>query len=136
MWAQDKPKVLWFIGMDQPGLHTFPFWARCLIRLVYFLTGYQAKPHGMAVATSEEIAVSMLRGPNYFAKPLPVDTLLREEPCAIGPVIWGNDEAQVLYQRYSPDGVWIPRRDWKALQLKVTDVCEATRAEERCRRYV
>jgi len=131
-----EPKIYWWVGMHAPGLSTYPFWVRCLVRAVYFLTGYQATPHHIAIAENEEIARSMLKGPNYVAVPLYLNTSLPEVQCAIAPPIWGNDEAGPLYQRYSPDGVWIARRDWKALQLKVTDVCEATRAEERCRRYV
>jgi len=118
--VQPQARIVWRVAMHSPGLHTYPLWTRLLIRAVYFWTGYQVTAHDIGVAESEEEARSWLKGKNYFAKPVYLGIPLPEEGSGPGTVIWGNEEVQGLYEKYSPDLVTIPRHQWNKLQDEVS----------------
>jgi hypothetical protein len=102
--------------MHAPGLHTYPFWARWLIRFVYFMTGYQVTAHDIGVAEDEQQARSWLKDKNYFAKPQYLGVQLPEEGSGPGTVIWGDEEVNALYHDHSPDLVTMTRTEFRQLQ--------------------
>ncbi len=118
--VQPQPRIVWDVGMHSPGLPSYPFWARLLVRFVYFLTGYQVTPHSVGVAESEEEARAWLKDKNYFAKPVYLGIPLPKEGAGPGPVIWGDESVNDLYAKYSPDLVTLPRKEWNLLQREVT----------------
>jgi len=118
--VQPQPQIVWAVGMHAPGLHTYPLWARWLIRFVYFVTGYQVTDHDQGVAEDEAQARSWLRGPNYYAKPQYLGIPLGEEGSGPGTVIWGDEEAAALYRNHSPDLVTMTRSEFRQLQEAVS----------------
>lgn len=126
--VKPQPRILWRVGMHAPGLHTYPFWARWLIRFVYFVTGYQATPHDIGIAEDACQARSWFKDKNYFAKPLYLGIPLPKEGAGPGPVIWANDEANGLYQKHSPDLVTVTRQEWNALEGAVNGVSQSAHA--------
>lgn len=126
--VKPQPRIVWDVGMHAPGLHTYPLWARCLIRFVYFITGYQVTPHSVGVAGDEEQARAWLKGPNYFAKPVYEGIPLGEDGQGPGPVIWGNEKVNNLYAKHSPDLVTLTRDQFEALGGAVDDICRTAHA--------
>jgi len=120
------PRILYRVGKHSPGLAAYPIWARWLIRLVYFSTGYQVTSEDIGIATTPEQAESMCLDSTYFYKPLYVDSSLPPEQCAPGPVVWPHSEAGNLYKRHTPDAVIVPRREWNLLQDTVQEFCRTT----------
>jgi hypothetical protein len=123
--VQPQPRIVWRVGMHSPGLHTYPLWARWLIRFVYFVTGYQATAHDIGVAEDEQQARSWLKGKNYFAKPQYLGVELPEESAGPGTVIWGDEEAALLYRKHSPDLVTMTRQDFETLQRAIEGTCRS-----------
>lgn len=122
---QAVPKTLYRVGRHSPGLHTYPLWARWLIRGVYFLTGYQVTSEDIAIATSEREADAMCLDASYFYKPLYVDSPLpSEKQCGPGPTVWPRSEANELYAKHFPDGIFMTRSEFEALKIAVERVCD------------
>lgn len=122
---ESSPKILLRVGMKSPGLHTYPLWARWLIRFVYFVTGYQESAHDIGITDDEQQADEWCLGPNYFYKPLYFGVALPPEQCAPGPTVWPRSEANALYKNYSPDGVFLTRGEFNALKAKIQQVTNA-----------
>jgi hypothetical protein len=125
MPAPDKSTsaIMYRVGKHSPGLHTYPLWARWLVRLVYFWTGYQVTSQDIGIATSKEMAESMCLNESYFYKPLFVDFPLPEEQCAPGATVWPHSEAKTLYERYQPDGIYLTKEEFNSLQGAVKRLC-------------
>lgn len=119
------PRVEYRVGKHSPGLSAYPLWARWLIRSVYFLTGYQVTSEDIGIAEDEEQADSWCLDSTYFYKPLYVGVPLPEDQCAPGPVVWPRSEAKRLYEKCSPDGVFITRHEYNLLTEAVTEVCKS-----------
>jgi hypothetical protein len=121
-----RPRIEYRVGMHSPGLMTYPLWARLLIRLVYFITGYQVTPHDVGIAETEEEADSWCLDTNYFYKPLYVGLPLPEEGAGPGPVVWPRlKEAKGLYEKHCPDLVTLTRPEFEALQGAVNGLCHS-----------
>ena len=119
--VKTQPRIVWRVGMHSPGLQTYPAWARCLIRFVYFVTGYQVTSHDISIAESEADADAMCLDGRYFYKPLYVGIPLPEGAASPGPVVWPrlNEPTKKLYQRHSPDLVTLTRPEFNQLQEAV-----------------
>lgn len=117
--VKNQPRIEYRVGKHSPGLYTYPFWARWLIRLVYFWTGYQVTSEDIGIATTAEDADAMCLDSTYFYKPLYVDFPLPSEQCAPGPVVWPRSEAKGVYQRNYPDGVFLTRDEFEMLRVAV-----------------
>lgn len=126
--VEPQPRIVWRVGMHSPGLQTYSFWARWLIRCVYFLTDYQVTAHDIGVAESEEEARSWLADKNYFAKPVYLSIPLPKEGAGPGPVIWGDEKVNDLYAKHSPDLVTLTRGQFNDLQDAVNKVSQASHA--------
>jgi hypothetical protein len=120
-----KPKVVFRVGKHPRALADYPFLSRWLIRAVYFLTGYQTTSEDIAITSDEETADSMCLDGSYFYKPLYMDVALPPQAAAIGPVVWPRSEAKELYKRFSPDGVFMTRHEFEALQGAVNGLCQS-----------
>lgn len=70
-------------------------------------------------------ARSWLKGKNYFAKPQYLGVELPEESAGPGTVIWGDEEAALLYRKHSPDLVTMTRQDFETLQRAIEGTCRS-----------
>lgn len=123
-----QPRIEYRVGKHSPGLSTYPFWSRWLIRAVYFWTGYQVTSHDIGIAESAEEADSWCLDGTYFYKPLYVGFPLPPEQAAPGPVVWPRSEARELYEKHCPDGVYITRQQFESLKGAVDGVCQSAHA--------
>lgn len=121
--TKTHPRIVWDVGMHAPGLHTYPLWARLLVRFTYFVTGYQVTPHSIGVAESEDEARSWLLDKNYFAKPVYLGIPLGKEGEGPGVVIWGDEQVNEMYAKHSPDLVTLTRDQFEALGGAVDGLC-------------
>lgn len=124
--VKPQPRIVWRVGMHAPGLHTYPWWARWMIRFVYFATGYQVTAHDIGIAEDEQQAREWLIDKNYFAKPVYLGVPLPKDGAGPSAVIWGNDEVAKLYEKYSPDLVTMTRAEFHQLQHAVTSVVQTS----------
>ena len=108
---QAEPVVVYRVGKHSPGLSSYPFLSRWLIRIVYFWTGYQVTPHDIGIASSEEKALEMCLDDSYFYKPLYLDRSLPAEECAPGPVVWPYSEARKWYEKHCPDPIILGKEE-------------------------
>lgn len=126
--VKPRPIIMYRVGKHSRPLSDYAFWARWLIRAVYFWTGYQVTAEDIAIASDEETAHSMCLDDSYFYKPLYVDVALPPEQCTIGPVVWPQSEARDLYKRHSPDGVFLTRDEFNMLEVAVSNTTRSIHA--------
>lgn len=129
--VKTQPRIMYRVGKHSPGLSTYPLWARWLIRLVYFVTGYQVTSHDIGIAKDEAEAVSWCVDDTHFYKPLYVSQPITADCAAPGPVVWPHSEAKELYQNHYPDLVTLTKQQFETLQGAVDVTCRSAHRSAR-----
>ena len=112
------PMVVLVVLKHNPGLHTYSWWKRWLVRLTYWVTGYQCSAQQIGVAVSDRQAREWLKDKNYCAVPVYLGKALGDDIEGPGPVIWGDPNINWFYERYAPGMVTLTRREHRKLRTE------------------